>query len=131
MVKETKIDTMRRLFNENGLVESDVYMMEKGGKKIPIITRSGIEKIQAKNKIRITYKVELLDGVGTCVLRAVATMKDQTLETFGSATKTNCTNAHYVEMAEKRARARAVLMLAGFYQEGCFSEDENLDDANG
>lgn len=129
MVKETKIDTMRRLFKQNGLVEDDVYMMERGGKKIPIITRSGIEKIQAKNAIQITYKVEFLDcSFSTCVLRAVGTMGDQTLETFGTATTKNNTNAHFVEMAEKRARARAVLMLAGFYQEGCFSEDENLEE---
>jgi hypothetical protein len=32
---------------------------------------------------------------------------------------------HYpVEVAEKRAKARAILQLTGFYSEGIYSEDE-------
>jgi hypothetical protein len=35
---------------------------------------------------------------------------------------------HYpVETAEKRAKARAVLQITGFYSEGVFSEDESED----
>ena len=35
---------------------------------------------------------------------------------------------HYpVETAEKRAKARAVLQITGFYSEGVFSEDESDD----
>ena len=125
---ETKADVMRRLFNQNGLTQDDVFVMERKGKKIPIITRSGIEKIQAARNIEITYEIELLDAVNsTCIMRALANMGDSHIQTFGSATPQNNTNAHFVEMAEKRARARAVLMLAGFYQEGYHSEDENLD----
>jgi hypothetical protein len=125
---ETKAEIMRRLFNQNGLTQDDVFMMERGGKKIPIITRSGIEKIQAKQGIEITYEIELLDAPSkTCIMRALANMGDSHIQTFGSATPDNNSNAHFVEMAEKRARGRAVLMLAGFYQEGYHSEDENLD----
>ena len=131
---ETKADVMRRLFNDNGLVQEDVYVMEKFDKqsgqtkRIPIITRAGIEKIQANRKIEITYEVEYINMVEKCcAIRAVANMGESHIQTFGSATPQNNTNAHFVEMAEKRARARAVLMLAGFYQEGYHSEDENLD----
>ena len=127
-MSETKAQIMRRLFNDNGLVEEDVYIMDRGGKRIPIITRAGIEKIQSKRKIEITYQVESIDMANKCcAIRAFANMGDIHMQTFGSATPQNNTNAHFVEMAEKRARARAVLMLAGFYQEGYHSEDENLD----
>lgn len=127
-MSETKAQTMRRLFNDNGLVEEDVFIMERKGKRIPIITRAGIDKIQAKRNIEITYEIELLDAPNnTCILRALGNMGDNHIQTFGSATPANNTNAHFVEMAEKRARARAVLMLAGFYQEGYHSEDENMD----
>ena len=125
---ETKAEIMRRLFNQNGLTQDDVFVMERGSKKIPIITRSGIEKIQAKQGIEITYEIELLDASAkTCIMRALANMGDSHIQTYGSATPDNNSNAHFVEMAEKRARGRAVLMLAGFYQEGYHSEDENLD----
>ena len=60
-----------------------------------------------------------------------------TVESFGTANHYNCsvkttrngkTLPHYpVETAEKRAKARAVLQITGFYSEGVFSEDESDD----
>ena len=45
--KETKKDALRRLFVENNMSEDDVYKDKRG---FVIINRSGIEKIQFKNK---------------------------------------------------------------------------------
>ena len=64
-----------------------------------IITRSGIDKIQALEGITIDYDV------------------------------INCEKDFWyvMEMAEKRAMSRAVLKLTGFYELGVFGEDEAED----
>lgn len=129
MTKESKIELTRRLFTEYNLVEEDVFKQQRGGRSIVTITRTGIDKIQAKAGITVTYRLEALDLIGKiAAVRAIATREGfPAVETFGTATPHNNTNAHVLEMAEKRARARAVLMLAGFYAEGFFGEGENLE----
>ena len=130
-MSEKKIDQLRRLFKQYDLQEEDVFKQNRGGKNIVIITRTGIDKIQAKAGIDVTYHIAEIDLKSSCVgIKAIATLGDRTIETFGSATPKNCTNQHFLEMAEKRARARAVLMLAGFYESGVFGEGENLDDGS-
>ena len=59
-MKETKLELLRRLFKENNLAEEDVFKMRMGGKEIPIITRTGIDKIVAKNNIHLDYVIENL-----------------------------------------------------------------------
>ena len=127
-MKESKIEQTRRLFTEYGLVEEDVFSRQLGGRKIVTITRTGIDKIQAKAGITIRYQVEALDlPAKIAAVRAYASREGlPPVETFGTATPANNTNAHVLEMAEKRARARAVLMLAGFYAQGIFGEGENI-----
>lgn len=129
-MKESKIELTRRLFTEYGLVEEDVFSRQLGGRKIVTITRTGIDKIQAKAGITITYRVEYLDLADSmAAIRATGTREGfPPVETFGTATPKNNSNAHVLEMAEKRARARAVLMLAGFYAQGIFGEGENIQD---
>ena len=99
-----------------------------------IITRSGIDKIQALEGIEIDYEVIKCEK-DFCVIKAHA-KKDETetfIQTFGSALKGETykdgnTNTWYVmEMAEKRAMSRAVLKLTGFYELGVFGEDEAED----
>ena len=95
-----------------------------------IITRSGIEKIQAKENINIKYDVVKVEP-NFAAVKATAIKNSNTLQTFGSALKGTSfkdgnTNTHYVlEMAEKRALSRAVLKLTGFYELGVFGEDES------
>tara|TARA_R110000787_G_scaffold99243_1_gene203763 strand:- start:2304 stop:2720 length:417 start_codon:yes stop_codon:yes gene_type:complete len=97
-----------------------------------ILTRQGIEKIQALEKIYITYDVIKCE-TNFSVMKAKASKGDAKVETFGSALKgTNYKdgnhNSWYVaEMAEKRAMSRAVLKLTGFYELGVFGEDEAED----
>tara|TARA_B100001093_G_C26817347_1_gene1010339 strand:+ start:1757 stop:2140 length:384 start_codon:yes stop_codon:yes gene_type:complete len=97
-----------------------------------IITRSGIEKIQAIENIHINYEVvECIPNFA--VVKATAIKDANTIQTFGSALKGTTykdgnTNTWYVmEMAEKRALSRAVLKLTGFYELGVFGEDESED----
>jgi len=121
----TKTETLKRLYIENGLTTEDVF----AHKHYKIITRAGIDKIQAKQAIAINYEVVKCE-TNFCVLKATGQLGNKTIETFGSALKGDFkegnTNSWYVmEIAEKRAMSRAVLKLAGFYALGHMSEDES------
>jgi hypothetical protein len=99
-----------------------------------IITRSGIDKIQALEGITIDYDVINCEK-DFCVVKAKAYKEsgEATIQTFGSALKGkgyqdgNCNTWYIMEMAEKRAMSRAVLKLTGFYELGVFGEDEAED----
>ncbi len=127
----TKRDFLNGLVKDNDLVlEEDIFKLQLGGKSIPIITRTGIEKIQYSNRIHIDYEVVsmLPDFV---VIKATATMKqgDDTIkvETFGEASAKNTKQGYPVAMAEKRSLSRAVLKISGAYKFGVFGEDESDD----
>tara|TARA_B100001094_G_scaffold324206_1_gene376417 strand:+ start:1392 stop:1799 length:408 start_codon:yes stop_codon:yes gene_type:complete len=96
-----------------------------------IITRSGIDKIQAIENIIIDYEVINCEK-DFCVVKANALKGETSIQTFGSALKGgfkdgNCNTWYVMEMAEKRAMSRAVLKLTGFYELGVFGEDESED----
>ena len=126
MEKETKQEILNRLFVENNLTAEDVFSHQH----YKIITRGGIDKIQANIDIDIEYDVIKCEE-HFAVVKARAKYGDKKIQTLGSALKGKTyndgnTNSWYVmEMAEKRAMSRAVLKLAGFYQQGCFGEDES------
>ena len=117
-------DKIAELYKKYNLVADDVYKHQH----YLIITRAGIDKIQAIEGIKIAYDVIRCEP-NFCVIKA--TTKD--LETFGSAIKGSSfkdgnTNSWYVmEMAEKRAMSRIVLKVCGFYELGVFGEDESED----
>ena len=119
---ETKKDILNRLFKENNLTEEDVFKH----KFYNIITRSGVDKIQAKNDIEIRYDL-IYNSIDLkfIIIKATATMGDQVIETFGECSPQNNQNSYGVAIAEKRAMSRAVLKLAGFYQHQVFGEDES------
>jgi len=117
-------DKIAELYKKYNLDKEDIF-------KHPhylIITRSGIDKVQAIEGIKITYEVIKCE-TNFCVVKA----KSENLETFGSAIKgasfkDGNTNSWYVmEMAEKRAMSRLVLKVCGFYELGVFGEDESED----
>lgn len=119
---ETKKDILNRLFKENNLTDEDVFKH----KFYNIITRSGVDKIQAKNDIQITYNlIYNSNDLKFIIIKATATMGDQVIETFGECSPQNNQNSYGVAIAEKRAMSRAVLKLAGFYQHQVFGEDES------
>ena len=119
---ETKTDILNRLFKENNLTDEDVFKH----KFYNIITRSGVDKIQAKNDIQITYDlIYNSNDLKFIIIKATGTMGDQVIETFGECSPNNNQNSYGVAIAEKRAMSRAVLKLAGFYQHQVFGEDES------
>jgi len=121
-------EKLTELYKKYNLTKDDVFKHQH----YIIITRSGINKIEAKAKINITYDVVKCER-DFCVVKANGSHNELSIETFGSALKgkdfkDGNTNSWYVmEMAEKRAMSRAVLKLTGFYELGVFGEDESED----
>jgi len=124
-------DKLLELYKKYDLKKEDVYKHQH----YVIITRQGIEKIQAKENIKIAYQVIKCE-TNFAVIKATAFLNVEpiyTCETFGSALKGtnykdgNCNSWYVAEMAEKRALSRAVLKLTGFYELGVFGEDESED----
>ena len=110
-------------------------------KHYTIITRMGIDKIQAYEKIKITFEAVKVEPE-FCVVKATGVKETLTVESFGSSKyggKTwnkdknkwdefgNTTTWYVMEMAEKRAMSRVVLKITGFYELGVFGEDESED----
>lgn len=124
---ETKKQTLNRLYKEYSLTSDDVFKHRLG---FSIITRTGIEKIQAGIGLRVTYSLENLSNDQTIVLiKATGEIKDKDVyvESYGEATPENNKNGYPVAMAEKRALSRVVLKAAGFYALGVYGEDEADD----
>lgn len=123
-----KTERLAELYKKYTLSKDDVFKHQH----YIIITRSGIDKIQASEKIDIHYDV-IECSPTFCVVKANADASGTRIQTFGSALKgathkDGTTNTWYVmEMAEKRAMSRAVLKLTGFYELGVFGEDESED----
>ena len=120
-------DKIIQLYKAYELTPEDVYKHQH----YTIITRSGIEKIEALENIKINYKV-IKSEANFAAVKASAQLKDKSIQTFGSALKGdyktgNCNTWYVLEMAEKRALSRAILKLTGFYQLGVFGEDESED----
>ena len=134
IVKETKEETLKRLFLANGLVKEDVYKDKRG---FVIITRTGIDKIVSSMNIQVAYEPVTMTKEWV-VIRATASMRVGPAETdirnmmsFGEASDDNLMGGAKkfpVAMAEKRAMSRVVLKIAGFYEQGVFGQDEIVDD---
>lgn len=122
-----RTEKIKEKYLHYGLDKEDVFKHQH----YVIITRSGIDKIQAIENIIIDYEVINCER-DFCVVKANATKNDTSIQTFGSALKGgfkdgNCNTWYVMEMAEKRAMSRAVLKLTGFYELGVFGEDESED----
>ena len=122
-----KTEKIKEKYHHYGLDKEDVFKHQH----YVIITRSGIDKIQAIENITIDYEVINCDR-DFCVVKANALKGETSIQTFGSALKGgfkdgNCNTWYVMEMAEKRAMSRAVLKLTGFYELGVFGEDESED----
>ncbi len=123
-----RTEKLKELYKKYDLTKDDVYKHQH----YIIITRTGIDKIQAIEKIFINYDV-IKCKTNFAVVKANAIKEDAKIQTFGSALKGasfkdgNCQTWYVMEMAEKRAMSRAVLKLTGFYELGVFGEDESED----
>ena len=119
-------DKLMELYKKYNLDKTDFFKHQH----YTIITRQGIDKIQAHEQMNVAYEVIRCEA-NFAVFKASAEKGGKKIETFGSALKgegykDGNTNSWYIaEMAEKRAMSRAVLKLTGFYELGVFGEDES------
>ena len=128
----TKKERLNDLYAKYKLNPEDTFKSPQGW---TIITRSGIDSIQANAGIDISYEVvEYTPGVSASVKARGTLLEDKEInvETYGSAIvggygKGTTKTLYTLEMAEKRAMSRAVLKLSGFYALGAFGEDESED----
>ena len=127
---ETQKERLQHLAKENGLNKDHFFKSPQG---FVIITRQGIERIQAQRGIRVTYDVvSLSDDLKHVVIKATGEMARPDglpvmMETFGESAPDNTRQKYPVAMAEKRALSRVVLKLSGLYEVGVFGEDESDD----
>ena len=122
---KTNQERLNELFKKHGLVKEDSFKSPQGWS---IITRSGIDKIQASAKIEIAYDMVVSDTANkTYVIKATAKLEDREIQTYGESSPDNTRQKYPVSMAEKRAMSRAVLKLAGFYEVGAMGQDESDD----
>ncbi len=134
MTKPTdKRSRLRELADRYKLGREDFFKIHNS----VIVRRAGVEKIAIAAKIKLRYEVIHIDlaqkhACVKCVAHQV--LEDGTViaraESFGESTPYNTKNAYPVSMAEKRAKARAILQLTEFYSEGVYSEDEADDFKN-
>ncbi len=127
----TKQETIiKELYDKYELDKDDVFRH----KHYVIITRAGIQKIEAKENIKIDF-IPLginKDYVYLKVNASIVTEDGSSVKsiiTTGEATDDNVKQQpkYLCAMAEKRGRSRAVLMLTGLYKQGVFGEDEADD----
>lgn len=125
----TKVEMLRDLYTKYGLNNEDTFKSPQGW---TIITRSGIDKIQAAADIDIDYDVVEYNPGLSAAVKGRAVWNDRVIVSFGEANPKNCKQSYVLAMAEKRAMSRIVLKLTGFYALGVFGQDESDDfvDAN-
>ena len=123
----TKRDFLNELVKDNNLTPDDIFKHKHLG--YTIICLSGIEKIQYRHNIRVVFESVVVER-DFAVIKATATGRYDCVQSYGGALKGkkpdgNTDSAYIVEMAEKRAKARAVLKLCGAYKFGVKSDDES------
>jgi hypothetical protein len=119
--KQDQRTILNNLYKEYELTKADVF----SHRHYVLITRSGMEKIQAKSGI--LSKMELVSGGPQhAIIKGVFANPNtqEEAETFASANPDNSTSAYYAEMAEKRCLSRGILKLLGLYALGFFGDDE-------
>jgi len=124
-----KTEKLKEMFYKYNLVkDTDVFRHQH----FVILTRSGIEKIQAQEKIDFDFEI-IRSETNFASVKGIATKDKKTIRTTGSALKGegfkdgNCNTWYVLEMAEKRALARAILKLLNLYEINVKSEDEAED----
>ena len=124
METNTKRDRLKDLYIKYGLDKEDIFSLSLGGKSIPIVTRTGVEKIMSLDRIKCSYEVVICER-DFCAVKCIATKEDIKIETYATAQPKNCKSSYFLEMAEKRSKARAILQITEFYSLGVYSEVES------
>tara|TARA_R100000655_G_scaffold31221_1_gene62661 strand:- start:3723 stop:4136 length:414 start_codon:yes stop_codon:yes gene_type:complete len=131
-------DKLKDIYKKYDLEQDDIFILKFGSKEKPIITRSGIERIQNKEKIQLNFKIEKIsEDQKSCIMLAHGVImtdhpdKNGQLvpkvmaQSFGEVSPENNKSNYPIAICEKRAAARVILKLANLI--GFYSEDESED----
>jgi len=123
-----KRDRLRDLAAQYSLGSEDFFKVHNS----VIVTRTGVEKIASIANISLSYEVihinlEAKEACVKCTAFRADGEEVVSAESFGESAPYNTKAPYPVAMAEKRAKARAILQLTEFYQEGVYAEDESDD----
>ena len=123
-----KRDRLRDLAAQYSLGAEDFFKVHNS----VIVTRTGVEKIASIANISLSYEVihinlEAKEACVKCTAFRADGDEVVSAESFGESAPYNTKAPYPVAMAEKRAKARAILQLTEFYQEGVYAEDESDD----
>ena len=126
----TKTEFIKEIYDRYSLIgNEDIFKLQLGGKTTPIVTKTGIRKIAAQEGFKYSFDVVMVTPDYCAVKCSVFSKNGEELAcSFGSAEKANVRNAakYYIEMAEKRAKARAILIAIDAHGY-LYSEDEADD----
>lgn len=122
----TKKEFLREVFTKYNLnKDEDVFALHGTA----IITKTGVQKIASAEGLQYAFDVIKCEP-DYCAIKCTVSSKqgEPIAVSFGSAEKANVKNSqkYYLEMAEKRAKARAVLIAIDAHGY-LYSEDEADD----
>ena len=122
---ESRKDAFRRLAHEHKLISEDFFRDPRG---FILIKREGIDKIISKRKLVVEFEEVIMER-DRVVVKCKATRPDgHSCEDYGEAdSELNLVGGGKkfpVSMAVKRGKSRAVLQVAGFYEQGIFGVEE-------
>ena len=131
-------EKLKEIYKKFNLEEEDIYIIKFGIQSKPIITRTGIEKIQATLRIDVKFEIQKVsDDLKSCIILGTGVImgKDDKgnprpvvgCQSFGEVAPYNNTLKFPIAMAEKRCLARIVIKIAGLAQLGIYGEDESED----
>ncbi len=125
------MSVLKDLYLKYGLEKTDMFPHAH----YTIIKREGIEKIEAKSKVKVEYKIIACTET-YCAMECITTLEGKPpITMFASAMNSpkigkSCNNFYLLEMAQKRALSRSLLKNCGFYTLGHYSECEAEDFSN-
>tara|TARA_Y100000593_G_C4308426_1_gene337026 strand:- start:785 stop:1198 length:414 start_codon:yes stop_codon:yes gene_type:complete len=129
-------EQLKDIYTKFNLEKDDIFILNFGSKKTPIIKRIGIEKIQAKMGIDVKFEIKKIsDDFKSCIILGTGVIMGKNDEgkivpimgcqSFGEVSPSNNKNPYPIAICEKRCLARIVIKLTGLAQLGIYGEDES------
>lgn len=126
-------ETLKKIYVKYQLDKDDIFVLKFGGKEKPIITRAGIEKIQANLGVEVSFKIESKsEDHKSCIILATGCIfrtdeRGQKVpkimnQSYGEVSPANNKSPYPIAICEKRALARVIIKMANLF--GFYSEDD-------
>lgn len=126
----TKNEFIKELYEKyNFSKDEDIFVMEMGNRKIPIVTKTGMQKIISQEQFKYTFDhIHVSQDYCVVLCKVFSKEGEELSSSYGSAESVNVRNKakYFMEMAEKRAKVRSVLIAVDAH--GYLYSEEEADD---